>query len=300
MGTAETRTDLLAHQSRSTLSKLSLNRLKRGTLLYWAVLCTLGTSIIHLVGVVKQPPQSGLLAALLLGGALVQAVIALAVVALPSGRLLIVAAVVQGAGVLLWIVTHSRGLPIGPTIWRAETLSTLDLYLPAMEGVSAFFFLCLFGRTLSMASRTWRTILAVLPSLLIVGFLVWAALHYKAAELYIAIFILTAGLPDSLLELFLPAVGLLVVALFLRIVIRRLRTLTPGAWRTALLVVPALFMISLLTWAGGYNAANAAWFPSSSTVHAPVGQTTLAYCTSGGNPLALDLAEPTAQAARPA
>ncbi len=96
-----------------------------------------------------QPPQSGVIAAFLLIGIILQAAIALAVVAFPARRLLVIAAIIQGGATLLWLIAHNTaGLPDGLTIWHPETLNVPDLYLPIMEGVSAFFFLCLFGRTL--------------------------------------------------------------------------------------------------------------------------------------------------------
>jgi acetyl esterase/lipase len=60
-------------------------------------------------------------------------------------------------------------------------------------------------------------------------------------------------------------------------------------------------VINILTWVGGVSAANTAWFPASPTAHVPAGQTrTIEYCSPGGNPLAMDISEPPAQAARPA
>lgn len=287
-------------QAYSMPAWLVANRLKRGALLYWATLFTMSAAIIHFIGVLKQPPQSGLLVAVMVGAALIQAIIAIAVVAVPARRLLIAAAVVEAVAALSWPIAHITGIPVGPAVWRAETLSTLDLYLPVMEGVSAFFFLCLSGRTWNVESRAGRLILAALPSLFIVVLLMWVAINFNAAQIYIAIFLLTAGLPDSLLDLFLPAVGLIAVVLLLRIIIPRLRVMTPGAWRTGLIMVPALLLISLMTWAGSVNAANGAWFPSSTTIHVTAGQTTLAYCSPDGSPMAMDLTEPSSQAARPA
>lgn len=281
---------------------LTANRLKRGVLLYWTALFTMSAAIIHFIGVLEQPPASVLLAVLLLIFTIVQAITAISVVALPARRLLLAAAVVEGAGTLFWIIAHAIGLPDGFTIWRPETLSMPDLYLPAMEGVSAFFFLCLCGRTWSTAPKAWRIILAVLPSLLLLCLLLWAVVNYKIGELILALFILDAGLPTSLQIFFLPVVGLLVIFLLLRLAWPRLRTRTPRAWRTALVLFSALLIVNILTWAGGVSAANTAWFPASPTVHAPVGQTTtLSYCnSSNGSPLAMDLSEPSAQAVRPA
>ncbi len=288
-----------AQQSETLPGWLTANRIKRGALLYWAALFTLSAATIHCISGVAN--KSVLLVVLLLGFALIQAAIAIAVVVLPGRVFLISAAVVQVIALLLWIVAHTAGLPIDATLWRPETLGATDLYLPAMEALSAFFFLCLFGRTWSTASRPWRVMLAMLPYLLLVGILIWAALNFNTAELLLATFILGAEIPTSLLDVFLPAVGLVAIFLLLRAILPGLRMRTPGAWRAALLVLPALLVVSLLRWEGGITAANGLWFPVSGTVQAAAGQTTtLEYCSSGNNPLAMDLSEPTTQAPRPA
>ncbi len=301
MGTDMPQFQLTSHQSDTLPGWLTANRIKRGALLYWAALFTLSAAIIHSISGIVEQPRSILLLVLLLGFAFIQAAIAIAVVVLPGRVFLISAAVVQVVALLLWIVVHSVGLPIGASVWRPETLGATDLYLPAMEAVSAFFFLCLFGRTWNTASRPWRIAVAVLPYLLLVGVLIWAALNFNTAELLSVTFILDAEIPTSLLDVFLPAVGLVAIFLLLRAIFPGLRTRTPGAWRAALILLPALLIVSLLVWEGGFTAANGLWFPVSGTIQAPAGQTTtLEYCSSGSNPLAMDLAEPSAQAPRPA
>ncbi len=153
------------------IGSYTAHRLKRGALLYWAVLFTLSAAVMHFVGVLKESPHSGLLVALLLGSTVVQAIVAVSVVSVPSRRLLFGAGAIEAIAMLLWIVAHTIGLPDGYTIWRPETLGVPDLYLPSVEGVSAFFFLCLFGRTWTMVPRAWRIVLAVLPSIVIFGVL---------------------------------------------------------------------------------------------------------------------------------
>lgn len=135
MNTEIIQTPLRSHQIR--FDWLSAARLKRGALLYWAALFTLSAAIINFISVLKQPPQAGFLAVLLFGGACIQAMVAVFVVALSARRPFIAAAVIEGAATLLWIVAHTSGFPIGPMWWRAETISTLDLYIPIMEGLSA-------------------------------------------------------------------------------------------------------------------------------------------------------------------
>ncbi|HEV2654105.1 MAG TPA: hypothetical protein VGT82_04075, partial [Ktedonobacteraceae bacterium] len=215
MGTDISQFQPNAHQANTLPAWLTANRIKRGALLYWAALFTLSAAIIHFISGVAN--SSVLLVVLLLGFALIQAIIAIAVVVLPARSLLLAAAIVQGVALLLWIVAHTIGFPLGATLWRPETLGATDLYLPAMEAVSAFFFLCLFGRTWNnTASRAWRVTLAVLPYLLLACVLLWAGLNFNTAELLSVTFILDAEIPTSLLDVFLPAVGLVAIFLLLR------------------------------------------------------------------------------------
>jgi len=100
-----THTPALSRQPRSVPGWLTTNRLKRGALLYWAALFTGSAAVIHCIGLLAQPPQSGLLVGLIV----VQAVIALAVVAAPVRRLLIAAGVVEGVALVFWIVAHTGG-----------------------------------------------------------------------------------------------------------------------------------------------------------------------------------------------
>jgi acetyl esterase/lipase len=275
--------------------------IKRGALLYWAALFTLCAALIHFIGMLKQAPQSWVLVALLVVGTLMQASLAVATVAVPARRILLAAGVIEAVAVLIWLLAHSTGLPDGLTAWKAETLSVPDLFLPAIEALSAFFFLCLFGRTWKIERGLWRTILNLLPSLVLLGLLLWAIVNYKIAEVIPAIMILDAQVPTSLFSFFLPAVGLLVAFLLLRLAFPHLRKKTKGAGRTTLILLPALLVVNLLAWDGGTSAANTVWFPATASVRATPGQTTtLNYCNLSGSPLAMDLSEPSAQARRPA
>src|SRR5439155_128655 len=62
------------------LPTLLANRIKRGGFLYWAVLFTVSAAIIHFLALLLHRPQSGLLGAFLLLGALIQAISAVSVV----------------------------------------------------------------------------------------------------------------------------------------------------------------------------------------------------------------------------
>jgi len=282
------------HQLRSAAA----HRTRRGALLYWAVLLTLSAAIMHVVVIVNQLPPSALLAVLLVGFTIVQAVVAIAVVVTPARRLLLIAGVIEAVGVLVWIVAHAFGLHDGFTVWRPETLGVPDLYIPFVEGISAIFFLCLGGRSWSEAPRVWRITFIALPRLLLLGLLIWGVLKSVA----IVVFFLVPGVFSSLQYFFLPVVGLLAVFLILRQVIRPLRMRTQGAWRTTFILLPAFLVLGFLTWGGGVSAIDTAWLSPSTPVSVASGQTaTLSYCNSStGSPLAMDISEPSAQAPRPA
>jgi acetyl esterase/lipase len=283
----------ISHQPGAVPGWLMAHRLRRVALLYWAALFTLSAAIIHFFAGAAEPPGSGLLVVLLIGFAIIQAVIAIAVVVVPSRSLLMAAGVVEAVALLLWIVAHTAGFPIGATVWRPETLGATDFFLPAMEAVSAFFFLCLLGHTWTTAPRPWHIALAVLPYLLLAGVLIWVALNFITTELILVTFVLDSDIPTSLLDVFLPPVALVAIFLLLRAVFPRLRERTPRAWRNVLALLPALLVVSLLTWEGCYTATNGLWFPVPETIHTPAGQmTTLEYCNFGGNPLAMDFSEP--------
>lgn len=72
------------HTLPGRLSALLANRIKRGGFLYWAALFTLSAAIIHFLAILLQRPQSGLLAALILIGAGIQAISAVSVVVWPA------------------------------------------------------------------------------------------------------------------------------------------------------------------------------------------------------------------------
>ena len=286
------------------LPTLLANRIKRGGFLYWAVLFTVSAAIIHFLALLLHRPQSGLLGAFLLLGALIQAISAVSVVLWPARRLLIAAGVVDGLALILWLLAHTTGVPVGFTLWRAQSPSIADMWVPIMEGIAAFFFFSLAARTWTTLSRAFRVILAALPYLFLVGLLTLALLNQVTTALFmVALFTTPGTVPDSLQLIFLPAFGLVVLFLLLRLVFPRLRAQTPRAWLVSLSVLPALLITSLLSWpAVSESAPNATWFPASpaSTVSAPAGQmTTLEYCHPSGDPLAMDLSEPAATFARP-
>jgi acetyl esterase/lipase len=304
MDTKTAQSPLVSLQNRSFSGWLTANRLKRGVFLYWAALFTLGAAVNHFMAFLLQRPQSGLLAALVLIGAFVQAASAVSVVVWPTRRLLVAAGIVDGLALLLWLLARTIGLPVGLTLWRAEFTSIANMWLPIMEGTAAIFFFSLAARTWTTLTRPWRIIVIAIPSLFLLAVLIVASLNQAMTALFmIALFTSNSTIPDSLELLFLPALVLVVLFLLLRLVLPRLRMRTPRAWLVSLGILPVLLITSLMSWASVVEgAADSAWFPASqtSTVSAPAGKmTTLEYCDPGGDPLAMDLSEPAATFARP-
>ncbi|HEY4385116.1 MAG TPA: hypothetical protein VGN34_11660 [Ktedonobacteraceae bacterium] len=211
MKTHETRMSLFAHHPHPTPGWLTAHPLKRGALLSWAALLTASAGTIHVIAVLKQPPQLALLTTLLLICAILQAALAVAVVATPVRRLLIVAVVIQGTALLFWFLVRTTGVPIGSpsglTSWRPETLGFQDGFLPLTEGVTALFFLTLAARTWSIRSSAWRTMWSLLPVLLLLlillAFVVLFVVSSYAAELVFATFFASAGLPKCIQATFL-------------------------------------------------------------------------------------------------
>lgn len=295
----EMQANLTAHRLRAVWNVLTAQRIKRCALFSWAVLLTISAAIMHIMALVKALPSSALLAILLGVFTLAQIILAVAVVSVPARRLLLIAGLIEAAGVLAWLTAHLFGLPDGFAFWRPEMLEVPDLYLPIVEGLSAGFFLILVGRTWSVAPRAWRIILALLPFLLVLGPLIWLALKSIA----VVVFFLVPGALNSVVSIFLPLAALLVVFLLLRQAIRPLRRSTPHAWRMAFILLPALLLLTMTTWGGGVSAIATAWLAPSAPVSVPAGQSaTVAYCTTvnGNSPLAMDISEPAAGTVRPA
>jgi acetyl esterase/lipase len=278
--------------------------IKRGAFLYWAVLFTISPSVIRVLAIFLQAPQSGLLIALLLLGSLLQFLSAVSVVVWPTRYPLIAAGVINSLAALLWLLAHATGMPVGLSLWRAESPGVGDMWLPIMEGMAAFFFLSLAARSWIGLPHRWRLFVTALPSLFLVALFIVALLNQVTTALFmVALFTVTGTIPTSLQVLFLPVAGLIALFLLLRLVFPPLRVRTPRAWIVSLGVLPVLFITSLVSWpAATASAPNAVWFPVSpvATVSVPAGQmATLEYCHPGGDPLAMDFSEPAATFTKP-
>jgi hypothetical protein len=155
---------------------------ERGALLYSTALLTIGTAIIHVIGVLDQVPQRDRLAMWLLGSGLLPMAAALALVIIPTRRFLIMMLLVDEAAVLLWMAARTSGLPLefplSLTLWRPETFSVLDLFLPAMEGLAVLLLLAQLVRpSWTRAPQVRCIILNTSPTLLFVNLLIQRLFH---------------------------------------------------------------------------------------------------------------------------
>ena len=89
-------------------------------------------------------------------------------IARPSRGALLCGALVNAALIVLWIVSRSAGLPIGPQPWVAEPLGTVDAIAAAAEAVIVLAASCLLLARRSRAAQ--NAIPRLTPLLLTVMF----------------------------------------------------------------------------------------------------------------------------------
>ncbi|MDQ1509199.1 MAG: hypothetical protein QOG50_1043 [Actinomycetota bacterium] len=71
----------------------------------------------------------------------------------PNRNLLVVGAVANSATIILWALTRTVGLPIGPQPWRAEPVGTFDLISTVLELAIVLGTATLVARTTRLATR---------------------------------------------------------------------------------------------------------------------------------------------------
>jgi hypothetical protein len=103
------------------------------------VLCGLSwaAGLIHVVAAIGHVDEYALCAVFFEVLAMVQFWWGIAVYRAPSRRLLHAGAVMSLLVVVLWIVSRTAGLPIGPEPWHAEAVGPLDVLASADEALLA-------------------------------------------------------------------------------------------------------------------------------------------------------------------
>ena len=146
--------------------------------LYSVALLTLGVAAIHFAAAADHMPEYVPWGVFFIGLGIAQVTMAIAVVAAPSRRLFIAAAVGTAAVIGLWLISRTVGVPIAPQPWHPEPAGLLDFMATVLETISIVLFLLLIrsprrpkarGRIRIGLATVPATLLAVLAGWLGVG-----------------------------------------------------------------------------------------------------------------------------------
>src|SRR6266700_1042630 len=139
-------------------------------LLLLAALLSLGAAVIHVAVAPEHLAEFWAFGAFFTGAGVVQAALAVAMLAVPARRLL-AAALVGTLGVLgLWVVSRTAGVPIGPHPWVPEAIGMTDIACTLMEVIEVAVLAVLVVRRPRPRRQTVvRFALKAVPSLLLAG-----------------------------------------------------------------------------------------------------------------------------------
>ncbi|HUY98894.1 MAG TPA: alpha/beta hydrolase [Thermomicrobiaceae bacterium] len=102
--------------------------------------------------------------------------VAVATLIRPTRRLFALAAVGNVTLIAVWVLSRTRGLPLGPAAWQPVDAGLTDFVYVALEAVATLLFLGLAGsRSAARTRAPWRIALASVPTLLLVSPLVFVA-----------------------------------------------------------------------------------------------------------------------------
>ena len=107
---------------------------------YSAALLTLAAAAIHFAvapGHLAEYPPYGIF---FFGLAVTQVVLAVAIVAAPSPKLFLLAAIGTASVIALWAASRTTGLPIAPDPWRPEIPGILDMFCTLVEIITVVLF----------------------------------------------------------------------------------------------------------------------------------------------------------------
>ncbi|MDQ1534899.1 MAG: hypothetical protein QOF28_2660 [Actinomycetota bacterium] len=108
-------------------------RLARGGLLFTLVLCSAGAATIHAVVCPEHFREYVAFGAFFVVAAALQGAWAVAALLRPTRALLVVGAAGNAAVILVWAVSRTAGLPIGPEVWQPEAISVRDVVATLLE-----------------------------------------------------------------------------------------------------------------------------------------------------------------------
>lgn len=129
------------------------SRLRR----YYAALLTLGAAAIHLAVAPDHLVEYVPFGLFFISLALAQVALVVMTVLRPSQRLFIVAALGTLAVMLIWLISHTTGLPFGPNPGQPEEMAVADVLCTVLGGVAVLLFawLALDPRPQRRSSHRW-------------------------------------------------------------------------------------------------------------------------------------------------
>ena len=99
----------------------------------WAAALSLFAGAIHFAALPEHLRESGLFAAFFFGCGTFQAATGLALRVHATRRLSLLVAIANAAVVALWVLSRTRGVPLGPAPWVPEHVGALDTVASACE-----------------------------------------------------------------------------------------------------------------------------------------------------------------------
>jgi hypothetical protein len=100
---------------------------------FFLALCSAGAAAIHASVCSDHFREFFAFGVFFVIAAVLQAMWAVRVCIRPSRALLVVGAAGNAAVILVWALSRTAGLPIGPEVWRPEAISMLDLIATLLE-----------------------------------------------------------------------------------------------------------------------------------------------------------------------
>jgi hypothetical protein len=104
-----------------------------------SVVLTLGAAAIHAAVIRDHFEESRLFGTFFVLATLLQLTWAAAVFIVPSRTLVVLGAAGNTALILVWILSRTSGLPVGPEPWTPEPVGGLDLFASMFEAVAVYF-----------------------------------------------------------------------------------------------------------------------------------------------------------------
>jgi hypothetical protein len=162
---------------RSPLLDLGSRLAEGDAVLAASAVLTLGAAAIHAAVIGDHFEESGLFGTFFVLATLLQLGWAAGVFIVPSRALVVLGAAGNTAIILVWILSRTSGLPVGPEPWTPESVGKLDLFASMFEALAVYFSLSLLLRPAPLPRGPLRlsqgTGGLALTVAFVVGWLVW-------------------------------------------------------------------------------------------------------------------------------